>query len=376
MSMIFANARLVLPDEIVPGWLAVANGRIVELGEGRAPERGLDLASDYLAPGLVELHTDSLEGHVNPRPKVRWNLAPAVLAYDAGIASAGITTVFDSLRVGTEDTETLGGETEALADAIDEARHLDILRAQHFTHLRCEICTDDVLEATRAFLARHPAHLLSLMDHTPGQRQFRDVEKLLVYYRGKGRSEEALQELVVEKRARHRRLNAPHRAALVELARRHQVPVASHDDATVEDVAEAIRDGVSVAEFPVTLEAAEAARAAGIRILMGAPNLVRGGSHSGNVAAEDLARAGLLDILSSDYIPASLIQAAFELPRRAPSISLPEAIATVTRAPAEATGLLDRGRLAPGLRADLVRIRHVAGLPVVRGVWRDGERVA
>jgi alpha-D-ribose 1-methylphosphonate 5-triphosphate diphosphatase len=376
MSMIFANARLVLPDEIVPGWLAVANGRIVEMGEGRAPERGLDLASDYLAPGLVELHTDSLEGHVNPRPKVRWNLAPAVLAYDAGIASAGITTVFDSLRVGTEDTETLGGETEALADAIDDARRLDILRAQHFTHLRCEICTDDVLEATEAFLARHPARLLSLMDHTPGQRQFRDVEKLLVYYRGKGRSEEALQELVVEKRARHRRLNGPHRAALVALARRHQLPVASHDDATLEDVAEAVRDGVSVAEFPVTPEAAEASRAAGIRILMGAPNLVRGGSHSGNVAAEELARAGLLDILSSDYIPASLIQAAFELPRRVPSITLPRAIATVTRAPAEATGLLDRGRLAPGLRADLVRIRDAAGLPVVRGVWREGERVA
>ena len=376
MSMILLNARLILREEVVFGWLAVADGRIVELGEGRAPERGFDLAGDYLAPGLVELHTDSLEGHVNPRPMVRWNLAPAVLAYDAGVASAGITTVFDSLRVGTEDTDTLGAETEALADAIDEARRLDILRAEHFTHLRCEICTDDVLEASQAFLARHPARLLSLMDHTPGQRQFRDVEKLLVYYRGKGLSEEALKDLVFEKRERHRRLNAPNRAALVALARRHGLPVASHDDASLEDVREAIRDEVAVAEFPVTLEAADASRKAGIRVLMGAPNLVRGGSHSGNVAAEDLAREGLLDILSSDYIPASLIQAAFELPRRVPSISLPQAIATVTRAPARATGLADRGTLAPGLRADLIRIRDAGGLPVVRAVWRQGERVA
>jgi alpha-D-ribose 1-methylphosphonate 5-triphosphate diphosphatase len=374
--MILENARLVLPDVIVPGWLAVDGAKIAAFGEGRAPERGLDLAGDYLAPGLIELHTDSLEGHVNPRPKVRWHLGSAVLAYDAQIASAGITTVFDSLRVGTEDNDTLGSETEALAEAIDEARRRDSLRAEHFTHLRCEICTDDVLERTEAFLARHPARLLSLMDHTPGQRQFRDVEKLLVYYRRKSLGEEALQDLMIEKRARHQRLNAPNRAALVAIARRNAVAVASHDDATPDDVAEAVRDGVSIAEFPVTLEAAEASRRAGIRVLMGAPNLVRGGSHSGNVAAEELAREGLLDILSSDYIPASLIHAAFELPQRVASISLPRAIAMVTLSPAEATGLTDRGRIAAGCRADLVRMREADGLPVVRSVWREGERVA
>ena len=376
MQTILDNARLVLVDRVVPGWLAVVDGRIADIGEGRAPERGLDLQGDYLAPGLVELHTDSLEGHVNPRPKVRWHLAPAVVAYDAQIASAGITTVFDSLRVGTEDNDTLGAETMALADAIDDARSKDVLRAEHFTHLRCEICTDDVVEGTAAFLSRRSARLVSLMDHTPGQRQFRDVEKLLVYYRGRGRSEAALQELVVEKRERHARLNGRHRAALVDLARAHGLALASHDDATPGDVAEAVRDGVSIAEFPVTLEAADASRKAGIRVLMGAPNLVRGGSHSGNVAAQDLAREGLLDILSSDYIPASLVQAAFELPRLVPSIGLAEAIGTVTRAPAEAVGLHDRGVLEAGRRADLVRIRDADGLPVVRAVWREGERVS
>jgi len=217
---------------------------------------------------------------------------------------------------------------------------------------------------------------MSLMDHTPGQRQFRDVEKLLVYYRGKGRPEEELQAFVADKQRRQADFGQAHRDALVALARGRGIALASHDDATADEVAQAEADGVSVAEFPVTLEAAQAARASGIAVLMGAPNLVRGGSHSGNIAAIELAEAGHLDILSSDYVPGSLIQGAFELTQKLPQIALPAAIATVTDAPARAAGLRDRGRIEPGLRADLVRVRLVGPQPVVRSVWRQGERVA
>ncbi len=150
--------------------------------------------------------------------------------------------------------------------------------------------------------------------------------------------------------------------------------LASHDDTTLEHVAESVADGARIAEFPTTCEAAAASHAAAIAVMMGAPNLVRGGSHSGNVAAEDLARDGTLDILSSDYIPASLILAAFELARRVPGIELPQAIATVTLNPARAVGLDDRGAIAAGKRADLVRV-HMSGIPVVRTVWRGGHRV-
>jgi alpha-D-ribose 1-methylphosphonate 5-triphosphate diphosphatase len=136
------------------------------------------------------------------------------------------------------------------------------------------------------------------------------------------------------------------------------------------------REGVALAEFPTTREAASGARQAGITVMMGAPNLIRGGSHSGNVAAAALAADGLLDILSSDYVPASLLMGAFALPRLVPGIALPEAVATVTRNPARATGLADRGALEPGLRADLVRVRVSEEVPVVRQVWRGGERVA
>lgn len=377
-AYVLTHARLVLRDRVVEnGWLAVEDGRIAEIGEGRAPETGLDLGGDTLIPGLVELHTDHLELHFVPRPKVQWAPLPAVIAYDAQIAASGITTVFDSLRAGQEDRrDTVTGNLELLAGALDEARDADLLRAEHRTHLRCEICAEDVIEATEAFIARRPVHLLSLMDHTPGQRQFRDVEKFLIYYRGKtSLSEAQLQELVQNRIAASEIRGAPHRRKLVEIGQRHAIPMASHDDATLEQVRESLADGVAIAEFPTTVEAARASHEAGIGVLMGAPNLVRGGSHSGNVAAETLAREGTLDIFSSDYVPSSLIQAAFELPGRVPGIALLDAVAMVTDNPARAAGLADRGRLAPGLRADLVRVTPAA-VPVVRAVWREGRRVS
>ena len=376
-EFLIQNARLVLRDRVVEnGWIAIADGLIAGLGEGQAPEKGLDASGATLAPGLVELHTDHLEQHYTPRPAVCWPAVSAVLAYDAQIAASGITTVFDSLRAGLEDRrDAVTGSLEILADAIDEARAKNLLRAEHLTHLRCEICTADVIEVTNAFMAKRPVHLMSLMDHTPGQRQFQDVEKFLIYYRGKTNFSEAqLQELVERRHREHALRSTPNRRALVELARRNGIPLASHDDATLGHVEESIADGVSIAEFPTTIAAARASHDAGIGVLMGAPNLVRGGSHSGNVAAESLAREGTLDIFSSDYVPASLLQAAFDLPRRVASVSLNDAMATVTDNPARAAGLTDRGRLEVGLRADLICVSE-GDVPAVRAVWRQGRRV-
>ena len=374
---IIENARLVLPDRVASGWRAMADGRIVEVGEGRAPERGLDLSGDTLIPGLVELHTDHLESHYAPRPGVRWHPLGAVLAYDAQITTSGITTVFDSLRAGTDpDGSGLGSELDALAQAIADARDAGLFRAEHRTHLRCEIPSADVVDTVRAFAERYPVGLISLMDHTPGQRQFRDVAKYYQYAGRGGRPMEAIRAGTARKIRDGAALNAANRPAVVALARAKGIPLASHDDTTPADVAMSRAESVALAEFPTTREAAEASHAAGITVMMGAPNLIRGGSHSGNVAAQDLAEAGLLSILSSDYVPASLLMAAFLLPERVPGIDLPAAIATVTANPARATGLDDRGRIAPGLRADLVRVRLAQGIPVVRQVWRAGERVA
>ncbi|MCG5236893.1 alpha-D-ribose 1-methylphosphonate 5-triphosphate diphosphatase [Xanthobacter oligotrophicus] len=377
-EQVFANARLVLADEIVTGHLTVRDGRISAIGTGAAPQCAVDLEGDFLLPGLVELHTDHVEGHLAPRPKVRWNPLAAVLAHDAQIASSGITTVFDSLRV-WPDKKAVGmdGDAPILIRALKEARAAGVLRADHLIHLRCEVPTDTVVEDAAAILDTTDVHLISLMDHTPGQRQFASVEQFRSYYMKKsGITAEEMDVIVATRLDFHERFARENRAGLVALAHAHGCVVASHDDGTPEHVAEAIGDGVAVAEFPTTEGAAKLSHDAGIRVLMGAPNLVRGGSHTGNVSAEALARAGLLDILSSDYVPSSLLWSAFDLNRRVPSIDLPRAVRMVTKTPAEVAGLTDRGEIAQGRRADLVRVTLAGDMPVVRAVHRAGQRVA
>lgn len=377
---VIANARIVLADRVIEqGWVALAGGQIVEIGEGRAPAGAEDAGGDLITPGLIELHTDHLEAHYVPRPKVFWDPIAAVISYDGQLATSGITTVLDSLRVWREDgAEEVDGRAGILAKAISAARDENLLRADHFLHLRCEIPMPSVVEEAKELIGRPDVRLMSLMDHTPGQRQFRDEVKLRDYYRGKGAgmTDAQLDELFAKRFAYQQAYAANNMREIVALAHEYRIPLASHDDTTEENVADAVRDRVAVAEFPTTMEAARGLKEAGIDILMGAPNVVRGGSHSGNIAAVDLAREGLLDILSSDYIPSSLLMAALQLPVVAPAIDLPAAIRTVTKAPAEAVGLTDRGEIAVGKRADLIRV-HVAGnVPVVRSVWREGRRVA
>ena len=372
---IIGNARIVLADRVIDhGWIAFAGGKVAEFGEGDAPRGAEDAGGDLVMPGLIELHTDHLEAHYVPRPKVYWNPLAAVISYDGQLATSGITTVLDSVRVGREDDT----DETMLIEAIASAREAGLLRSDHFLHLRCEIPMPDVIETLEQLIGRADLRLMSLMDHTPGQRQFRDEEKLRQYYRGKGggKTDAELDELFAKRFEYQKTYAATNMREIVALAHKYKIPLASHDDTTEENVVDAVRDGVSVAEFPTTLEAARGLNQAGIDILMGAPNVVRGGSHSGNIAAVDLAREGLLDILSSDYIPSSLLMGALQLPTHVPAIDLASAIRTVTKAPAEAVGLHDRGEIATGKRADVIRV-HVAGdVPVVRTVWREGQRVA
>jgi alpha-D-ribose 1-methylphosphonate 5-triphosphate diphosphatase len=377
---ILANARVVLADRVIErGWVALADGRVAEVGEGRGPAGSIDTEGDLVMPGLVELHTDHIEAHYVPRPKVYWDPVAAVVSYDGQLATCGITTVMDSLRVWRDEAEgDIMLMANILADAIAKARCANLLRADHFLHLRCEVPMPTVVEDAKTLVNRDDIRLMSLMDHTPGQRQFRDEDKLRTYYRGKkgGLTDAQLDEMFATRFEYQRKYADKNMGAIIKLAREHNVPLASHDDTTAENVADAVREGVAVAEFPTTMEAARGLHEAGIDILMGAPNVVRGGSHSGNIAAIDLAREGLLDILSSDYIPSSLLMAALQLPERVPGIDLAHAVRTVTGTPAAAVGLDDRGEILAGKRADVIRVHIGAGVPVVRSVWRAGQRVA
>jgi alpha-D-ribose 1-methylphosphonate 5-triphosphate diphosphatase len=375
---LFTNARIVTPDDVFLGSVAVEDGVIAAVEPGPQPVRSaLDLEGDYLVPGVVELHTDVLERHAIPRPGVQWPELPAVLAYDAQLVGAGITTVFDSLAIGyLVDTGQRPHDPRSLVEAIRIARAAGLLRADHYLHMRCEVSTALVVQDFTPFADDPMVRLVSLMDHAPGQRQFVDVAKYREYNQGRYGLTDAQLDALVERRLEERgRYAEEHRAAITALCRKHGLPVASHDDATVAHVDEAMQAGAAIAEFPTTLEAARAAHEYGLAVLAGAPNLVRGQSHSGNVPAAELAARGWLDVLSSDYVPASVLHGAFLLHVRH-GLSLPGAIATVSVTPARRVGLEDRGAVAVGQRADLVRVRRADDVVVVRGVWSQGERVA
>jgi alpha-D-ribose 1-methylphosphonate 5-triphosphate diphosphatase len=371
----FRNARIVLADGTLEGSLQSVGGVITAIDAGPLAA-GEDLEGDYLIPGLVELHTDHLENHYRPRPGVFWDPVAALHAHDTQIAGSGITTVFDAVRIGSDsDVPDMSPHVDQLTGAITKASADGWLRAEHFIHLRCELPSHDVLAHFDAYVERPLVRLASVMDHTPGQRQFQTMEAYRRFYKT-NRTEEELERYIADRLADHQRYSAAHRRHITQRANQLGLALASHDDATLAHVEEAVADGIAISEFPTTLEAASAGHDAGLAILMGAPNVVRGRSHSGNISATDLVHAGLLDILSSDYVPFALLQAAFLLPQRVEGLSLSHALATVTANPARAAGLEDRGIIAIGKRADLVRVRLVDGLPVVRGVWRQGKRVS
>lgn len=376
-EQILSNARIVLEDRIVDGSVIIRDGRIAAIDEG-STRTGEDFGGDYLIPGLVELHTDHLESHYSPRPGVRWHMTSAIQAHDAQIVTSGITTVFDCLRMGSdEDGGFDKGEMRDMADAIQAAERDDRLRAEHLIHLRCEVASDNVLEHFADFENDPHVRLVSLMDHSPGQRQFQTMEQYTLYYKTKrGLTDEQFARFVESRLQLSERYSAVHRDTLARACAERGITVASHDDATLVHVEEARGHGVKLAEFPTSIEAAEASHQSGMSVLMGAPNVVRGKSHSGNIAARDLAKRGVLDVLSSDYVPLSLLHASFVLADEIDGISLPQAIAMVTATPARTVSLDDRGRIETGLRADLVRVRRDAGVPVIRAVWREGRRVA
>ena len=374
-----ANAEVVTAQAQFRGGVTVVDGVIAEVEEGGAvPSLAIDCRGELLLPGLVDLHTDHCERHAVPRPGVHWDPLQAAIAHDAQIAAAGITTVFDSLVVGLRDADqTRRDLLGRIMAAVEKGEELGLFRAQHLLHLRCEVTDPTLLDQITPHMDHPLLQLVSVMEHTVGQRQFPDAEKyreilVKLFHVPEDKVEERFR-----RDAEASRTFAPtYRDAVCRLALERGIAVAAHDDETLEHVEEAARLGMTISEFPTTLLAAEAARERGMATVMGAPNVVKGGSHSGNVSALELARAGLLDALASDYVPISLLAATLRLTADDVGMSLPEAVNTASLNPARAAGLDDRGEIAAGKRADLIRVRLVDGHPVVRTVYSAGRRVA
>ncbi len=383
-ELILTGARLVLRDRVLDGTLDLRDGRIaaIDAERSQAPN-ALDLDGDFLIPGLIEMHTDNLEKHLMPRPGVEWPSAlAALMTHDAQTAGAGITTVLDSIFVGEYLDKAVSRTACSRKDllqrsleAIRTGRDHGYLRAEHHLHLRCELADSHMAGLFQDLVDTPFLKLVSIMDHTPGQRQWSDLEKWRLYHSEKKWTEDDARRVFEHRLENQRRYAGPGRETVTRLCRERNIPLASHDDTTTAHAEESAACGVVISEFPTTLAAARRARELGLTVTMGAPNVVRGGSHSGNVSALDLAAAGLLDALSSDYVPISLLHGAFLLHQRL-DLPLPQAVATVSANLADVLGFTDRGELAPGKRADLVRVRVHEDVPIVRAVWREGERVA
>ncbi|WP_312690302.1 alpha-D-ribose 1-methylphosphonate 5-triphosphate diphosphatase [Kosakonia sp.] len=377
--MIINNVQLILEDEVVKGSLEVREGVIRAFAETQSRQPGAhDGDGGWLLPGLIELHTDNLDKFFTPRPKVDWPAHSAMSSHDALMVASGITTVLDAVAIG--DVRDGGDRLESLEkmiNAVEETQKRGLNRAEHRLHLRCELPHHTTLPLFEKLVDREPVTLVSLMDHSPGQRQYASYAKYREYYQGKYHLTDAQMDLFEQEQlALAAQWSQPNRMAIAAHCRERNLPLASHDDATREHVVESHQLGTLIAEFPTTFAAAEASREHGMRILMGAPNIVRGGSHSGNVAAHKLAELGLLDVLSSDYYPASLLDAAFRIAAdEQNSFTLPQAIRLVTKNPAQALSLHDRGVIGEGKRADLVLAHHKGDHVHIDHVWRQGIRV-
>ncbi|RZT99012.1 alpha-D-ribose 1-methylphosphonate 5-triphosphate diphosphatase [Advenella incenata] len=375
---VITNAKIVTASEVIRGTVSLRDGLIHDVSEGTSSlPAAEDWQGDFVIPGLIELHTDNLEKYMNPRPGVDWPSENAVLAHDAQIVAAAITTVFDALSIG--DVNPKGQrllQLPKMVEAISHASDQGHTRAEHRLHLRCEVSHEKTLGIFEDLVGNELVHLVSVMDHTPGQRQFVKYEKYREYYQGKYHLNDAdMDAFIVLQKQNADRYSEGYRRRIVDICHERGLSLASHDDATSEHVHESAGFGMTIAEFPTTHEAAALSHQLGLKVLMGAPNVVRGGSHSGNIAATDLARNGVLDILSSDYYPASMLQSVRILSQSDLGISLPQAVNMVSLAPARSANLPDRGQISPGLRADLVQVKDTGGQFVVRQVLREGQRV-
>ena len=377
MQTVLTNASLILENEVVTGTIAFDGTGITAIDQGRSSLPGaIDVGGDYVAPGLVEMHTDNMEKHFMPRPKVFWpNGLAAALVHDAQMAAAGVTTVYDAVCAGTP-VATKDYRREIFGDvmkALATGRREKVFRIDHRIHLRCELTSPGLLEDITPHQDEELVQLVSLMDHTPGQRQWRDLQYLRTYALGNGKTEAQFAQDVELRQTEGAANVAGNWTAVVEMFGKRGIPIATHDDTTREHVDAGIASGAVISEFPTTVEAAAYAKEKGLGTIAGAPNVVRGGSHSGGVSVGELAEKGILDGLSSDYVPASLLQAVLKLHSRH-GIALPAAMGMVTWKVADMLGLRDRGHLRAGLRADIVRFRALGDTPVLSAVWSQGER--
>lgn len=363
-SLAVVNGRIVTPDSVVEGGIRVEGDRIVAVGDVDADvDTVIDAAGQYVLPGLVDIHGDDIESHLFPRSGARMALPMALASADRANVAAGITTKFHAISFERDDTENRSPELAAnLTEMITAA---DGLLADHRLHARCEVTQQECVDGVLRVVDNGDADLVSVMSHIPGKGQFRDIESFRQYYEESANHTAEEAEEMIEQRCDVPMATVKDRVdRVVEHAHDAGAVTASHDDEDPEEVDRLAEAGVDITEYPITLATAERAADVGMTTAMGAPNLVRGESQWGNLSTADAIDAGVVDVLVADYHPPSLLAGAFVETGE----PLPKRVRRVTANAADAVGFEDRGRLAPGKRADLVVVDSEPTPTVTRAV--------
>jgi len=376
------DLRIVLPDRIIErGAIQIKHGHIKAIVEGSGPDNGTPMDGLIAIPGLIDLHGDMLERDVEPRPNARFPAGLGLIELDKRLAGAGITTAYAAISFSWKRDDIRSQENAVrLIDAIHDLN--DRLLVDMRVHARFEVNNPLTGPVLSELLDAKKVQLVSIMDHTPGQGQYGDVDRYLDFMRRwlgvdlTGVDDDLQERLITALRSKiTAKVEEPRDwnviADVMRVALAHNIPVASHDDDTLLKVREQAEMGVTISEFPVTVEAARAARDHGMHVIMGAPNAYRGQSTSNNLSAMDAIRAGLVDILATDYYPAAMLHTAFKLAKDG-IMPLVESVKLVSTNAADAMHLSDRGRIEEGLSADLVLVEDGPDYPRVRGTIRHG----
>lgn len=377
--MWLSNFRIVLADRVIEnGALRIEDGLIAEISETPVANAHVDGHGLLLMPGMIDMHGDMIEREIEPRPGVRMPMAMGLRDLDLKLASSGITTAYASLSFAPGSTyghmRSYDFTSEMIRAVVAERPNLLI---DHRVHARFEVTFPAALAVVKELVEEGSVDLVSLCDHTPGQGQYRDLD-LQATNMAKNKAipldvaMEQLQQRIRDRRETAGDMTATLRA-ITQYCALHGVPVASHDDDTIEKVELMHSLGANISEFPVTLEAAREAHKRGMLNAMGAPNALRGQSYSGNLSARAAHEAGVLDLLAADYHPSAMLPAVLILAKTDPA-GLAGATRLTSLNPARALGLEDRGAIQTGLLADLL-IASETGFGRVHATLSKGHPV-
>lgn len=370
MESVIRSKNILIDGKFIAADIAIKNGKIVKIHEYKEYDVAVDFGELRIIPGIIDLHSDAIEKEIEPRHGATFPIELCISELDKKLAMAGITTMFHA--VGFEDNPKKNRSIQKARDQIKEIYNANkhFLSIDNLIHVRFEIGDWESADTIIELMDKNMVDLFSIMDHSPGQGQFKTVELFKSYYENNhGLSKDEVAKMIQKRENKNQ--NAIEK--VLECAKKHNLTILSHDDDSIQKLDKLLNMGIRVSEFPLSLEVAKYAKQKGIQTGMGAPNIVRGGSQSGNISAISLVKEGVCGYLCSDYHPASMLQSVYKMNKDI-NYPLEKGFEMITSVPASCANLNDRGEIKEGKNADLVVIDE-SKIPKVVLTIKDGETI-